>query len=157
MAVTQDFQAIDADTHVVESDRTWEYLDPADRKYRPTLVSSGGDTPTLHWLIDGKVSGHRTAAPDQRLLAEISERSGRDVDTPAGTREMEDVPARLQHMDKLGVGVQVLYNTLWIEEVTTRPEIDVALCRSWNRWLADIWKEGFVGLACLPLRIWRTP
>ena len=52
MAVTQDFQVIDADTHVVESDRTWEYLDPAARKYRPTMVSTGGDQPTLHWLID---------------------------------------------------------------------------------------------------------
>ena len=152
MAVTQGFQVIDADTHVVESDRTWEYLDPADRKYRPTLVSAGGDKPTLHWLIDGKVSGHRAAAPDQRLLAEISERSGRDVDTPAGAREMEDVSARLEHMDKLGVDIQVLYNTLWIEEVTTRPEIDVALCRSWNRWLADIWKDGKGRLrwSCVP-------
>lgn len=152
MVTKRKIQVIDADTHVVESDRTWEYLDPADRKYRPALVSTGGDTPTLHWLIDGKVSGHRAAAPDKRLLAEISQRSGRNVETPEGAREMEDVSVRLRHMDQLGVDIQVLYNTLWIEEVTTRPEIDVALCRSWNRWLADIWQEGKGRLrwACVP-------
>jgi predicted TIM-barrel fold metal-dependent hydrolase len=44
-------------------------------------------------------------------------------------------------MDELGIDVQVLHNTFWIEQITTRPEAEVALCRSWNRWLADIAKK----------------
>jgi predicted TIM-barrel fold metal-dependent hydrolase len=38
----------------------------------------------------------------------------------------------------LGIDVQVLHNTFWIERITTRPDAEVALCHSWNRWLADI-------------------
>ena len=29
---------IDADAHVVESERTWDYIDQADQKYRPLIV-----------------------------------------------------------------------------------------------------------------------
>jgi len=37
--------------------------------------------------------------------------------------------------------VQVLHNTFWIARLTSRPDAEVALCRSWNRWLADISKQ----------------
>ncbi len=30
---------IDADAHVIETDRTWDYLDSSDRKFRPRLFS----------------------------------------------------------------------------------------------------------------------
>ena len=44
-------------------------------------------------------------------------------------------------MDELGIDIQVLHNTFWIEQVTTRAQAEVAICRSWNRWLADISKK----------------
>ena len=37
-------QVIDADAHVVETDRTWDYLDPADEKYRPKLEVDPNDS-----------------------------------------------------------------------------------------------------------------
>ena len=61
---------IDADAHVVESEHTWDYMDPAERKYRPLLVAPDGareeqpvrsilDTGSArsYWLIDGKIRG----------------------------------------------------------------------------------------------------
>jgi hypothetical protein len=45
-------------------------------------------------------------------------------------------------MDALGIDVQVLYNSLWLRPLTRRPEVEIALCWSWNRWLADVWKLG---------------
>jgi predicted TIM-barrel fold metal-dependent hydrolase len=45
-------------------------------------------------------------------------------------------------MDELQVDVQVLYPTVFLRPFTTKPEVELALCRSYNRWLADIWKEG---------------
>jgi predicted TIM-barrel fold metal-dependent hydrolase len=45
-------------------------------------------------------------------------------------------------MDRLGIDVQVLHNTIGIEQISDRPEVDLALCRSWNAWLADIWRQG---------------
>ena len=55
-------------------------------------------------------------------------------------------------MDRLGIDIQILHNTLWIEQVTERPEVERALCGSWNRWLADIWKQskGRLRWSCVP-------
>jgi predicted TIM-barrel fold metal-dependent hydrolase len=62
--------------------------------------------------------------------------------TPEAARGMDDVSVRLSHMDQLGIDVQVLHNSMWIRPVSKRPDTELALCRSWNRWMADVWKEG---------------
>jgi len=57
--------------------------------------------------------------------------------------ELEDVAARLEHMDETGVDVQVMHNTLFGSSSMGkfRPEAEVALYRSWNRWVADATAE----------------
>ena len=62
-----------------------------------------------------------------------------------------DVPARLRAMDERGIHLQVL-TTLFIMEATTRPEVSVALRRSYNRWLADrcAQSKGRLRWVCLP-------
>jgi hypothetical protein len=120
---------IDADAHVLETDRTWEYMLESEREFRPRVVAtpdaeeSGGES----WLVDGRL--HAKA---------------RNVgaDTPKAAREMEDIDARIKHMDELGVDLQVLYPTIFLRPFTLRPEIELALSRSYNRWLVDIWKRG---------------
>ena len=32
------FPIIDADAHVIETERTWDYLDESERKYRPRAL-----------------------------------------------------------------------------------------------------------------------
>jgi predicted TIM-barrel fold metal-dependent hydrolase len=44
-------------------------------------------------------------------------------------------------MDELGTDIQVLYPTLFILPVTNRPDMELALCRAYNRWMADVWSE----------------
>ena len=39
MATQTKLQIIDADTHVLETERTWDYLEPSEQKYRPQLFS----------------------------------------------------------------------------------------------------------------------
>ena len=56
--------------------------------------------------------------------------------------QLRDVELRLRHMDKLGIDVQVLFNTMWIARVADKAEAEIALCASWNRWMADVWKQG---------------
>lgn len=55
-------------------------------------------------------------------------------------------------MDALGLDVQVLHNTIFIESVSDRPEVEVALCRAWNRWMAEVWKlgQGRLRWVCVP-------
>jgi predicted TIM-barrel fold metal-dependent hydrolase len=67
---------------------------------------------------------------------------GRNVVVPDGTVGMENIPARIRHMDELGVDVQVLHATIFINQVADREDAEIAVCRGWNRWVADIWKQG---------------
>ena len=118
---------IDADAHVLETEQTWEYMDGSDKKYRPKLVgSTEGDSKDEYWLVDGTL----------RLK---SGNVGRN--TPQASREMRDVAARLKHMDELKVDIQVLYPTLFLIPLTPRAEVELALSRSYNRWLADLWRQ----------------
>lgn len=141
MGTQQKLPTIDADAHVVETEHTWDYIEPSDRKYRPRLYSCPEEPTTQSWVIDGKIRGFRFPTLSEMQLAEMSRLTGRNVETPEVARQLDDVELRLQHMDSLGIDVQVLHNTLWIVQVSDRPEVEVVLCRSWNRWLADIWKQ----------------
>ena len=119
---------IDADAHVLETEETWEFMDGADRKYRPEIVGStnGSGAGDEYWLVDGTL----------RLKT-------RNVgkDTPLESRELRDVAVRLKHMDELKVDIQVIFPTIFIIPLTPRPEIELALCRSYNRWMGECWKQ----------------
>jgi len=132
---------IDSDAHVLETEHTWDYLLESERAFRPRIVptptdaSSGGES----WLVDGTYIG-----------------KARNVghDTARESREMEDITARLQHMDELDIDVQVLYPTIFLRPFTRRPDVELAVTRSYNRWLIDIWKkapERLRWVAVLPL------
>jgi predicted TIM-barrel fold metal-dependent hydrolase len=62
--------------------------------------------------------------------------------TDDAKRHMEDIPGRLAHMDELGIDIQVVYPTLYINSMCDNPDTEVALSKSYNRWLADIWQQG---------------
>ncbi|HUK41750.1 MAG TPA: amidohydrolase family protein, partial [Candidatus Acidoferrales bacterium] len=132
---------IDSDAHVLETERTWDYMLESERALRPRIVAtpdnpaSGGES----WFIDGIYIG-----------------KGRNVgyDTAKASREMDDISARLKHMDELDVDVQVLYPTIFLRPYTRRPDLELAVTRSYNRWLIDIWKaapERLRWVAVLPL------
>jgi len=133
---------IDADAHVLETEHTWDFMEGEDRKYRPKLVAPRDDERAERWLIDGKLRGLRPLTLSEQELSRQTERTGRDVVTSKAARQMDDVEMRLKDMDRLGIDIQVLHNTIGIEQTCDRPEVEIALCRSWNRWLADIWKQG---------------
>jgi predicted TIM-barrel fold metal-dependent hydrolase len=128
------YQVIDADAHVVESEHTWDFMDASDQKHRPVVITSKEDPSIRYWYADGKT--RRPAV--QVATADHSRR----VATDAASAGMEDLSVRLRDMDELGIDVQVVHSTIFIETVADRPEAEVAICRGWNRWLADIWRRG---------------
>lgn len=128
---------IDADTHVIETEHTWDYMNESESKFRPLLVSHQDGR--QFWLIDGRI---------------FSTRVNINKNIPADTLEMRDLEARLKHMDELGIDIQVLYPSLFLRPLTGRPEVELALCKSYNRWVAEIWRKGESRLrwvALLPL------
>jgi len=132
---------IDADAHVIESERTWDYLLPHEERFRPQLFAAPDSSAQSSWVLGGQIIGLRNPTQTEDQLREVSERVGRNVVSSVASRELSDVGARLSHLDSLGIDIQVLHNTLWIKPVTDDPAVDVALCGSWNRWMADVWKE----------------
>jgi predicted TIM-barrel fold metal-dependent hydrolase len=137
-------RVIDTDGHVVETEQTWDFMDPSDARYRPYIATekNASGRPREQWVIDGKmVRGVRNplAAREQEKLYEST---GRMVTTPAGAVDMEDVGARVRHMDELGIDIQVLHSTMFITATATLAETEVAVCRGYNRWMADIWRKG---------------
>jgi predicted TIM-barrel fold metal-dependent hydrolase len=127
---------IDADTHVDETDETWDYLDEAGQIPRPPTVMQQGSTVTggvrpgyhRYWFIDGAIRLRRIRDDARTGTTEV-------------TRELTDVAARLAHMDEMGVDVHILYTTLFLDTVTAKPEVEVALFKAYNRWLAAKSKE----------------
>jgi len=117
---------IDADAHVIETERTWDYMKGPESKFRPVTVTPHND-PRQFWLIDGNI---------------FSRVSNVNREIPMASREMLDIEARLRHLDELGLDIQVLYPSLFLVPLTRRPEVELALCNSYNRWLVDICSKG---------------
>ena len=151
MSSQETLPVIDADAHVIETERTWDFLEPSEQKLRPQLFASPDNPVKQYWIIDDKIRGFRFPTYSEQQLRDLSDQFGRNVESPKAARELDDVQLRLDHMDKLGVDVQVLHNTFWIEQITTDPDTEAALCRSWNRWLGDIYRqsEGRLRWSCV--------
>jgi predicted TIM-barrel fold metal-dependent hydrolase len=134
---------IDADTHIDETEDTWEYMQGSDLQFKPTTAypakRNPNMLPTRYWMIDGR-----------RQLRFI--RSDKESGTVVQSRELLDVQVRLKHMDELGTDIQVMYPTLFLMEATERAEVSTALRRSYNRWLADrsAQSNGRLRWICLP-------
>ncbi len=120
---------IDADAHVLETERTWDFMLETDQAYRPTVLVPKDPDPIRdeYWFVDGRV---------------FLKSRNVGLDTPEAAREAADIKARLAHMDELGVDIHVLYPTIFLLPLTPHPEVETALVRGYNRWLAHIWKEG---------------
>jgi predicted TIM-barrel fold metal-dependent hydrolase len=133
---------VDADAHVVETEHTWDFLDGSERKFRPQLFQSADNPNMQYWFVEGKAIGFRPPTLTEQELIALSKETGRELKTASEARELRDVELRLQHMNKLGIDVQILFNTMWIARVADKAEAEIALCSSWNRWMADVWKQG---------------
>jgi predicted TIM-barrel fold metal-dependent hydrolase len=117
---------IDADTHVLEGEHTWDYLQPHEQRFRPVLVpnkrpGTSGYDPRFWWMVDGTT--RRRGFDDLRI--------------PEGIRDLTDPAGRIAKMDEFGVDIQVIYPSLQLAPTTDKPEGILAMSRSYNRFMAD--------------------
>ena len=133
---------IDADTHISEGEAMWALIDKPMQPRRPIMLSVPEDTwygnRNAFWLIDGEIYPKPAGKGSFALVTPSAQRvqEGRKDSTPQ-TREMTDIRGRLADMDKLHTEIQIVYPTLFLVYNTKDRELEVALCRAYNRFLAQ--------------------
>ena len=132
-------RVIDADTHVIESEPVWDFFDEEMAHRKPRLVACedpNNGAVRNFWIIDNKLVPHppgkggqalATPPTDEELLNSSSWRK----------RAMTDVDARLRDCSEMGVDMQIIYPTLFIAFLTHDVELEIALARAYNRFMAD--------------------
>jgi len=151
---------IDADTHISEGEAMWAMMDKNMYHRRPLVLSVPEDTVfgnrNAFWLIDGEIYPKPAGKGSFALVTPSAQKvqEGRKDSTPA-TREITDIKGRLADMDKLHTAAQVVYPTLFLVYNTKDRELEIALCRAYNRFLAQASDEApqrIKWVAVLPLQ-----
>jgi uncharacterized protein len=151
---------LDADTHIAESEAMWSFIDKEMYPRRPVLARIPDDTwyheRNAFWLIDGEIFPKPAGKASFSLITPSAQKkeSGRG-DIHLAVRELTDPLARLKDMDKIGVDVQVIYPTLFLVYLTDDAQLDVALCRAYNRFVANACakaRDRLKWVVILPLR-----
>jgi predicted TIM-barrel fold metal-dependent hydrolase len=146
---------VDADTHVLETEKAFEYLAENEKQFKPAVVSVNGEHQSGipnggssdYWLIDGQLYGKHDLGYIESVSDEIVH----------GTLDISNPTARLAAMDSQGVDTAVIYPSLLLITAIANADIEMALARSYNRWLADLCSTAperlkFVAVVC-PRRI----
>jgi predicted TIM-barrel fold metal-dependent hydrolase len=133
------FTIIDADAHVIETDATWSYMEKSEKRFRPILYSSQ-NTNNKYWVLDDKIVGVRFPTITEQEAVKFSNTTKRNMNYEDNASDLSDINMRIKHMDSLGIDIQILHNTFWIEKITNNEKIEVALSASWNNWMIEQWK-----------------
>ncbi len=138
---------VDADTHIAESESMWKHLDKEWYHRRPVIVSVPDDTlyrdQTAVWLIDGNIFPKPAGKGGSLLITpSAAKRQVMRKDISVACRELTDPVGRLADMDRLSVDTQVIYPTLFLIHLTDDVGLEIALCRAYNRFMAEACSNG---------------
>ena len=136
-----EIKALDGDGHVEEWEGTWsdEYLEPAFRDRRPTVVETGEFEHDYIWEIDGKrirVGGSPSSkdgvvSTEYELMAKWR--------GPHESGEFHSAEDRLAVMEAENTWLSVNYPTLLLNwPIAADPALNAALTRAYNNWVADV-------------------
>jgi len=151
------YNIVDADGHILEPLDLWSnYIDPAFRDRAPRIAK--GDNGKERLVIDENPVG------DSRIgIGRIGGVGARQGIVAADTMEYKDGKpggfdphARIPDMDADGIDAVFLYPSLGLFSGGIHdPPLAAAVCRAYNRWLADYCKpypDRLFGVAMLPLQ-----
>ena len=150
------YNVIDADGHVLEPPDMWErYLDPAYRDRAPALIVDADGKERL--LIEGRLLGPPVGLGSVGAVGardgSVSIEGMKYVD---GRKGGFDPHARIVDLEVDGIDAVFLYPTLGLFSGAVKdPPLAAALCRAYNRWLADYcsaYPDRLFGIAMLPMQ-----
>ncbi len=151
------YNVIDADGHILEPLDLWDkYIEPKYRDRAPRLIK--GENGRERLVMDETMVGD-----GNRGIGRIGAVGARQGVVAADTMEYKDGKpggfdphARIPDMDADGIDAAFLYPSLGLFSGAIHdPELAAAVCRAYNRWLADYCKpypDRLFGVAMLPLQ-----
>lgn len=131
----------DADSHVEEAEAVWEHLDPAYAHRRPVVIERAVD-PTPYqqdafWLIDGQTFPRPYGYGALMFGTPVNSRFAKAKKFSIESQTLVPPEARIADMDRLGIDVQVIYPTIFLDTLSQDIAFEGALMRSYNTWLAE--------------------
>src|SRR6516165_5443051 len=150
------YNVIDSDGHILEPLTLWQdYLDPTFRDRAPKLVIDSDGKERL--LVEEQVLG------SQQGMGGIGGVGARQGVVSSETMKYEegrpggfDPHKRIPDMDLDGIDAAFLYPSMGLFAGAVHdPALAAALCRAYNRWLADYCKpypDRLFGIAMLPMQ-----
>jgi uncharacterized protein len=151
------YNVVDADGHILEPLNMWlDYIDPAYRDRAPRLVTNKNGKQQLQ--IDTMMAG--SAERGLGAIGAIGARDGHVItesfDYEQGRAGGFDPHKRIPDMDMDGIDAAFLYPSigLFVGGVVD-PGLAGAICRAYNRWLADYcrpYPDRLFGVAMLPMQ-----
>ena len=153
--MTRTYNVIDADGHILEPVDLWQtYMDPAYRDRAPRLIVDTDGKERL--LVEGKVLGSQKGFG---VIGAIGARDGTVAETMKyvdGRQGGFDPHARIPDMDLDGIDAAFLYPSVGLFAGAIQdPGLAAAVCRAYNRWLADYcqpYPDRLFGVAMLPMQ-----
>jgi predicted TIM-barrel fold metal-dependent hydrolase len=155
--MTRAYNVVDADGHILEPLDLWDrYMDPVFRDRAPRIVKDN-ETGKERLIIeehtsDARLSIGRVGAVGARQgIVEPDAMAYKDG-KPGGF----DPHARIPDMDADGIDAAFLYPSIGLFSGAIHdPELAAAVCRAYNRWLADYcspYPDRLFGVAMLPMQ-----
>jgi len=132
---------IDADSHVEEADAVWDFLDPAFAHRKPQVIERAV-LPTPYqqdafWLIDGQTFPRPYGMGAIMFGTPVASRFAKGKKFSIESQTLLPAAARVADMDKLGLDVQVIYPTIFLDTLSQDVAFETALMKSYNTWLAQ--------------------
>ena len=155
--MTRTYNVVDADGHILEPLDLWtNYIDPGFSDRAPRLVKRENGQEQL--VIDEQKLGD-----SQRSIGRIGAVGARQGVVAADTMEYKDGKPggfdphkRIPDMDADGIDAAFLYPSLGLFSGAIQdPQLAAAVCRAYNRWLADYcqpYPDRLFGVAMLPMQ-----
>ncbi|MBV9374105.1 MAG: amidohydrolase family protein, partial [Alphaproteobacteria bacterium] len=150
------YNVIDADGHILEPLDLWDkYIDPQFRDRAPKVAKGENGKERLvieeHAVGDNRIGIGRIGAVGARQGVVEADTMAYKDGKPGGF----DPHKRIPDMDADGIDAVFLYPSLGLFSGAIHdPPLAAAVCRAYNRWLADYCKpypERLFGVAMLPM------
>src|SRR5215469_3597004 len=157
MPMPRAYNVVDADGHILEPLDLWDrYMDPNFRDRAPRVVK--GESGKERLVIE-----EHTVGSAQRGIGSIGAVGARQGVVAADTMEYKDGKPggfdphkRIPDMDADGIDAAFLYPSLGLFSGAIHdPALAAAVCRAYNRWLADYcssYPDRLFGVAMLPMQ-----